>query len=464
MARAIVVGAGPTGLSAALALARSGHEITLVEMSERAGGMAASIEIDGIRVDLGSHRLHPVAAPRVENLFRELLDDDLQTRVRHGRLRLGGNWVAFPLRATDLLTSLRPAFAGRAMLDTLTGPIRTRRSTDSVDDASDTFARVVGTGLGPTMLDEFYGPYAVKLWGLPADRLAGELARRRIAASTPGRLVAKVARSLRREPMVFRYPRLGYGQVVDRLVDACDDAGVAIEMPQQVRSIDLSDPAAAAVTLGDDSVQSVDRVVWTAPLPALAAAVSGVDTAPTASLRHRAMVLVYLVFEGPAVTEFDAHYLPGPDELAARISEPINYRDGPDPDDRTVLCCEVVCDVDDDVWNAPPDDLGRRLADDLHRLGVTDRTPSAVRVHRLPHVYPVLTPESLGPIRRVLDWSQGLDRVTVTGRQGLFVADNLHHVIDMGLEVADCLGHDGSWDSRRWTSALTRFDGHVVED
>ena len=55
----------------------------------------------------------------------------------------------------------------------------------------------------------------------------------------------------------------------------------------------------------------------------------------------------------------------------------------------------------------------------------------------------------------------------VLGRQGLAVADNLHHVLDMALAAAACLdggrGANG-WDAARWAAQRRRFDDFVVDD
>ena len=69
----LVVGGGPAGLAAAFLAAREGHRVVLLEAGHRVGGMAASVDIAGQRVDLGSHRLHPAASPGSMGLLRELL-------------------------------------------------------------------------------------------------------------------------------------------------------------------------------------------------------------------------------------------------------------------------------------------------------------------------------------------------------------------------------------------------------
>jgi protoporphyrinogen oxidase len=217
----LVVGGGPCGLAAAVEAARRGFSVQLVESAPTLGGMAASFTVAGQRVDLGSHRLHPSMSPRVRTLLTELLGDDLQVRVRRGRLRLRGRWVAFPLRALDLARSLPPSFIAASARDVVTVPLR--RSCRSYRGPADSYAEVVRAGLGPTALAGFHGPMAQKLWGVPADELSGELARKRLSVRTPAELARTIARATRPDGRTFLYPRRGYGQIVEALADAADD-------------------------------------------------------------------------------------------------------------------------------------------------------------------------------------------------------------------------------------------------
>lgn len=144
-ARVAVLGAGPAGLAAAWRAAAAGHDVVVLERAPVVGGMAASFEVAGLRVDHGSHRLHPSVDPRIlAELDRLLGPGGLQRRERRGRIRLAGRWVAFPLRAGDLARHLPPRFAAGA----LAAPLRR-----GGDDGS--FAGAVRARFGPAVADEF---------------------------------------------------------------------------------------------------------------------------------------------------------------------------------------------------------------------------------------------------------------------------------------------------------------------
>ena len=155
-----ILGAGPAGVAAAYALTKKGGaNVEILERAPVAGGNSASFLLDNIWCDYGSHRFHPVAEPAVLADVQEVLGDSLLLRPRHGRIRLGGRWIHFPLKPLDAILRLPKLFAARLMADSLLKPFRQKSS------APRTFKTVLYDGLGPTIAENFYFPYVRKLWG-----------------------------------------------------------------------------------------------------------------------------------------------------------------------------------------------------------------------------------------------------------------------------------------------------------
>src|SRR3972149_5767746 len=158
----VILGAGPAGLGAAYQLARRGTtQVAVLEQNTFVGGNAGSFLLDGIHVDYGSHRLHPACDPEVLSDIRSLLGEDLLDRPRHGRIRLRGRWIHFPLKLFDLAFQLPPGFIFGVIADRIASSLPGNVEKSSVES----FASALENGLGRTICRDFYFPYPRKLCG-----------------------------------------------------------------------------------------------------------------------------------------------------------------------------------------------------------------------------------------------------------------------------------------------------------
>lgn len=456
----VVLGAGPAGLGAAYRAAHAGRHVVVLERDERVGGAAGSFEVDGVRVDHGSHRLHPSTDPAILAELDRLLAGDLQRRPRRGRLRLAGRWVGFPLRPLDAARSLPMGFLAGAARDTVLAPLR--------HPQADTYAEHLRAGLGPTLSQRFYFPYARKLWGVAPEELSAEQARRRVRSDRTGALVKRVLRGGRGDAGVFYYPRRGYGQLWEALADAAVAAGADLRLGSPARRVRVDEQRATVDT--DEEAVSAEQVWSTVPLTVLARLA---DPAPAprvlsaaGRLAFRGLLLVYLAVDGERYTPFDAHYLPELSTPVSRLSEPKNYRDGhgSDPAGRTVLCAEIPCTPGDELWGLSDAAAGDVVVDTLRTHGFPAADVRGVTVRRLPHAYPIYLQGFEEQFAVLDEWAAATPRLLTFGRQGLFAHDNAHHALAMAWAAADALGSDGTVDATAWAQARARFRTHVVED
>jgi len=470
-AHVVVLGAGPAGCGAAYRLAqREGLRVTVLEQRDTVGGNAGSFSLEGIFCDYGSHRLHPVVEPDVMRDIEALLGEDLLWRVRHGRILLKGRWIHFPLKPVDLLLRLPPSFVLSIVRD-LAGKLVARPS-----GGEETFETVLRRSLGPTICEEFYFPYARKLWGIEPKDLAETTARRRVSGSSVGKILKKVAGQIpglkSRTAGRFYYPRQGYGQISARYAEAAQSLGAEFRFQASVSAIETDGIRVTGVRYQQDGQECsipADLVWSTVPISLLARLVRPEpppDVVEAArGMKFRGMILIYLILETDHFSSTDAYYFPESIIPISRMSEPKNFTGTDEPKGRTVLCAELPSDPGQPEWAMSDEELGRQLTGWLDRAGLPVSAPiRGVVTRRLGHAYPVYTRDYESRLATLDGWIGGINGLLTFGRQGLFAHDNTHHALATAYAAVDCLVPDGSLDRARWGEYRRKFETHVVED
>ena len=102
------MGAGPAGLTAAYELMKHGVPVTVLEKDPRqVGGLARTVEHKGYRFDIGGHRFFS-KNEAVEELWTEILGDEMLSRGRLSRIYYRGRFFAYPIQAFNALWNLGP--------------------------------------------------------------------------------------------------------------------------------------------------------------------------------------------------------------------------------------------------------------------------------------------------------------------------------------------------------------------
>jgi protoporphyrinogen oxidase len=465
----VILGAGPAGLALAMKLTqRTGlnADVLILEKNNQVGGLATSFERDGLIFDLGSHRLHPTTSPQIMTELQTLLGEDLLDRPRYGRIRLFSCFVQFPLKPLELLKKLPLSFVFGFLADSIKKPFVKNRAQNS-------FADVLQKGLGKTICNFFYFPYAVKLWGLHPERIAAVQAQRRVAANSIWKMVAKVLYKFpgfkRPGAGRFFYPRKGFGQISQALALEAVRLGSQIRLDCRIEKIEQHADRRFTISIHDSDPVQADLIFSTIPLTVLTKLVYPVAPLQilraTEGLRFRGMVLHYLVLETNPFTAFDAHYFPEKELIFSRMSEPRNYSHAAEPRGKTGLCFEIPCDVDDTIWSLSEQEMTLRVLADLHRAGLAVSCPVLKSFSvRVPYIYPVYDLNFAENLQVICNFLEQIPNLVNLGRQGLFVHDNTHHTIEMAYRAAECLGNDGVWLKDVWQSHLQTFAQNVVED
>ena len=380
----VVLGAGPAGLGAALALARAGARPLVVEAADRPGGLCVTRRREGFGYDVGGH----IPFVRDEGRRRwlaDLLGDDLTwvdrpvACVRDGRV--------VPGRYLDQ-EAPRPA---------------------PPEPADGTAASYLRDRFSAATVEGLLRPYLEKVDDMPLERIPAIRTRRLLEGQSA--------------PRGFWFPRGGIGRLMDAMAAAIVAAGGRVALGTRVSALEVPGGRVRAVRVEDaDGARRVPTGGLVVAMPAAVAARLAEPAPPAgvipAGLRMRAVCLVYLALERPSLTEEPWIQVADPRVPFARMAEPRNWSPELAPPGHTSLGLECYCGADpaDPVWSLSDAELAARCARALAEpLGLLD-DPAAARlleVVRLPRAYPLVpvpdVARAAGPAR----WLDGLTGVRV---------------------------------------------------
>ena len=447
-----VLGAGLAGLSCAWRLAEAGIRVVVLEQDEVIGGCARSFQWKDMTHDVGPHRWHSKNPELVAHLER-LMAGNLTTLERLSRIFLYKRYFNYPLETGNVVRNLPPWVLVRAFIDYFA--IRIRNRIRPIPD--DNFENWTRKRFGNTVYKVFFGAYTEKAWGMRADQISADWASQRISLPS---LMDAVRRTLLHryegeptpeEVKSFWYPkRGGIGEIASRYRAEIERLGGGVLTGVTVEKVHHEGGRATEVSFsqaGSRRRERFDQLVSTIPCTSL---VRILDPPPppdvveaNESLEYKAIKFVFLEVARERITKDHWMYIPDKELRTHRLSEVKNFNPSNVPPGRTVLCCEVTCFKDDEVWNMDRDQATALVVADLERLGLVagDEVLDS-HVYNLEHAYPLYGLEYRPHVEKVLGHIDSFENLISTGRQGRFKYNNMDHSMEMGLAAAARLLED----------------------
>ncbi|HUG64314.1 MAG TPA: NAD(P)/FAD-dependent oxidoreductase [Gaiellaceae bacterium] len=470
VANVVVVGAGPAGLTAAYELTKRDVTVTVLEADVVVGGLARTVERDGWRFDIGGHRFF-TKVTRVEDLWHELLPDDLLLRPRMSRIYYGGKFFDYPLKAGNALRNLGLVEAARCVLSYVGAWLRPPRD-------QSTFEGWTAARFGWRLYRVFFKTYTEKVWGVPATEIQADWAAQRIKNLSLGSAIFNALRLRRgggnRTEITslieqFLYPRLGPGMMWERCHELVAAAGGIVALGARVVRICHVDGRAFAVestTGSGPAAHQVDHVISSMPLPHL---VLAMDPPPPDDVRRAAEAIGYRDFLTVAlvVPVEDAFpdnwiYVHAPEVRLGRVQNFGSWSPDMVKPGRTCLGLEYFVFEGDDLWDLPDDELIEFGTSELITLGLL--RPGRVKagyVIRMPLAYPVYDEAYQRNVDVLRRWLHEVAaNVHPVGRNGMHRYNNQDHSMYAAMLTVENICDGASHDA--WTMNVDEY--HEVID
>jgi protoporphyrinogen oxidase len=452
----VMLGAGPAGLTAAYELTKHGVGTTVLEKDPRfVGGISRTEQREGYRFDIGGHRFFSKSR-EIEDLWTEILGDDLVTRGRLSRIYYKGKYFDYPLKATNALVNMGPVETVRCMASYTWARIRPVKDPRTLEDW-------VSNQFGHRLFSIFFKTYTEKVWGISTKELSADWAAQRIKglnlteaiknALLPqrgGRRKGKDRGALIKTLIdQFRYPRLGPGQMWERVHEILSARGQTVALGQEVVAVRHAPGAGVTHVIAREAATGQERTVGgthflsTLPIRELIATLD--PPAPEAvrraadSLKYRDFLTIAVVIDKQEMFPDNWIYIHDPAVQVGRIQNFKNWSPEMVPDPGTTcLGLEYFCFEGDGLWESSDEQLVALARQELAQLGMCrhDEVRWGVVV-RQPKAYPVYDESYKQHLAVIRDYvTAHLPNLQLVGRNGMHHYNNQDHSMMTALLAA----------------------------
>ncbi|HDS08191.1 MAG TPA: hypothetical protein ENO05_11265, partial [Bacteroides sp.] len=355
--------------------------------------------------------------------------------------------IDYPLSPANAVFGMGLAQTGAILLDygkeKFTNIIRPRKLTSLEDWVVSQFGR--------TMFNLYFKNYSEKVWGIDCQNISKDWVSQRIDGLSLWQFIQHSLvrlRSNRAKTLTdtFSYPRMGIGQLSDRMSDLITarnsiKTGSVVERifhdDGKISAIQYTNTGCAHIIKGAGH-NYISSIPVTKLIEKMSPAPPSRVRSAAAKIRFRSLVIVALFINKKKMTDLTWMYFPGKDVPFGRIHEPKNWSSDLAPPDKSHIIAEYFCNSDDETWQSSDEIITESTASRLQQLGFFDKTDLIdSRVLRIPFAYPVFDLHYRKHLKIITNYLEKFNNLHLVGRSGMFSYLNMDQAMESGILAAE---------------------------
>jgi protoporphyrinogen oxidase len=438
--RALIAGAGITGLSTAYFLAKKGISSIVVEKRNNIGGMAVPVDLGGVKMWQGVHLLHASSKENralVEELAGLMRPDCLVVRPS-AKVFYGGDYLSYPLMLQELVAR----FGFWVLLASGFHGFWFALRKNALNQAFDSFEDVARSAFGDRVYRMFFADYTKKLLGVGGKEIDAEWALKRLPLPGFQRLIEGLLpwagfRGLSAHDMIGEVQFVGeegMTSLATGLVQACKEK-LRLELRCKVKEVHWGENGVEGVVVqredgGQEEFSDV-FVVSTMPLPELLRCL--VPRPPedvmevSSRLGFRGVTFVGLAFEKRPSLKADWVYIQDEAFIFNRVGDISRFTNNP----------LLVAEVSEERARKCEGNLVEKVLCDLSKLPGLEKLgdPSWAGITSENFAYPLWHKGFRQDLKRIFAFIGSIKGLYSIGRQGAFEYLNMDECARMALDL-----------------------------